>query len=329
MSQEFFLRISILKTLAYFDLANYPLTAEELFVFLWQPPAISYPEFLLSLRGAVSDEAIPMNPEDRHASLAMTEKSGYYFFSGREKIVEDRRRKFLISEQKLKIAQKAAKKIRSIPFLKAIFVCNSVGARQADEISDIDFFIITDPKRIWLVRFFANLILRLFGLRTYGQKNNNRICLSFYVDTEHMDLAPLRAIESDIHFAYWVQQMVPIYDPQFFYPQFLRANSWIKKFIPHMCTEISSVSSYVLPNSRLGLFWKKIWEKMWQGAYGDRIEKQAKEIQWLKIKPAIKEKAGQADNGIVLADGVLKFHENDTRIKYKEDWEKKTADLTK
>ena len=53
------------------------------------------------------------------------------------------------------------------------------------------------------------------------------------------------------------------------------------------------------------------------------VEKQAKEVQWLKIKPTIKAKAAQNDNGVVLADGVLKFHENDTRIKYKEDWEKK------
>ena len=323
MSQEFFLRISILKTLAYFDLTDYPLTKEELFSWLWQPPVISYADFLqfLSLRGAVSDEAIS-SQGDRHASLAITEKSNYYFLPGREKIVAERQRKFLISEEKLKIAKKAAKKIMSIPFLRAIFVCNSVGARQADEDSDIDFFIVTDIKRVWIVRFFTNLILRLLGLRTYGKKNKNKICLSFFVDTNHLDLAPLRATEQDIHFACWVQQMLPVYDPQNYYAQFLRANSWIKKFIPYMKTETVSASSYALPNSKIGLVWKKIWEKMWHGAYGDAIEKQAKEIQWLKMKPAIKEKSRHNDNGVVISDAVLKFHENDTRIKYKEDWEK-------
>ena len=235
-----------------------------------------------------------------------------------------------MSEPKLKIAQKAAKKIRSIPFLKAIFVCNSVGARQAEADSDIDFFIVTEPKRIWIARFFSNLILRLLGRRTYGQKNKNKICLSFYVDTNHLDLAPLRATEQDIHFAYWAQQMIPVYDPQNFYGQFLLDNSWIKKFVPNISLssrassqERRGISVQCNGISVLGGAWKKVWEKMWQGAYGDAIEKQAKEIQWLKMKDSLKAKAAQNDNGVVLADGVLKFHENDTRIKYKEDWEKK------
>ena len=37
---------AILRTLIYFDLASFPLTKEELFAFLWQPPAIGYEEFL-------------------------------------------------------------------------------------------------------------------------------------------------------------------------------------------------------------------------------------------------------------------------------------------
>ena len=50
------LRQSIINTLAYFDLADYPLTKEELFSWLWQPPdfvkappgksASGYPDFL-------------------------------------------------------------------------------------------------------------------------------------------------------------------------------------------------------------------------------------------------------------------------------------------
>ena len=37
---------SILRTLAYFDLADYPLTKEELFSYLWQSPAVSLRRFL-------------------------------------------------------------------------------------------------------------------------------------------------------------------------------------------------------------------------------------------------------------------------------------------
>lgn len=313
------LRQSIISTLAYFDLADFPLTAEEFFIFLWQPPVASREDFLAAL-----------------AELNLPNQDDYYFLPGREKIVADRQRKFLISEQKLKIAKKAAKKIRSVPFLRAIFVCNSVGARQADEDSDIDFFIVTDPNRIWIVRFFTNLILRFFGLRTYGQKNKNKICLSFYVDTNHLDLASLRATESDIHFAYWVQQMLPIFDPDDYCSKFLQANQWTKMYLPNInlssrasSQERRGISVQGNEIGLIGRIWKKIWEKMWQGSYGDVIEKQAKEIQLLKIKPAIKEKSKRNDNGVVISDSVLKFHENDARIKYKEDWERKIADIIK
>ena len=46
MNSEQELRQSIISTLAYFDLADFPLTLEELFIFLWEPPIVSRDEFL-------------------------------------------------------------------------------------------------------------------------------------------------------------------------------------------------------------------------------------------------------------------------------------------
>lgn len=303
---------SIFKTLTYFDLASYPLTREELFVYLWQPPRMRYEDFLLSLRGIVAPAAIPLP--------LFTEKFGYYFLSGREEVVENRRKKMLISEIKMKAARRAAKKLRAIPFLRAVFVCNSVGAGQATDDSDIDFFIVTAPGRTWIVRFFTNLILRLWGLRTYGNKIKNRICLSFFVDTDHLNLFYLRIAEDDVHFIYWLHQMVPIYDPDSLYDKFLYANSWTENFLPNI--KKFSQGGYIreLADSRMGKIWKKSWEKMWQGAYGNLLESQAKQLQMTKMKFSVKEKAKQKDNGVVLGDGVIKLHENDRRSEYRCDW---------
>ena len=43
--KKYYMEQSILRTLAYFDLADYPLTKEELFSYLWQSPAVSYGVF--------------------------------------------------------------------------------------------------------------------------------------------------------------------------------------------------------------------------------------------------------------------------------------------
>ncbi|MEK7680670.1 MAG: hypothetical protein AAB348_01315 [Patescibacteria group bacterium] len=301
---------SIYKTLCYFDIADYPLTKEELYAFLWQPPAIGYGEFL-----------------EKIAQAPVESKMSHYFLPGRSETVENRRRKFVVSDLKLNIAKKAAKKIRSVPFLKAIFVCNSVGSEQATEESDIDFLIITSPRRIWIARGFANIILRLFGLRTYGKKIKNKICLSFFVDSDHLNLCSLKAAEDDVHFVYWFQRMLPIYDPENLYSKFLSENDWAKKFTPNMRTNVIGAGERQVENSKLGAIWKKIWETMWRGAYGDLIENQAKQTQWMKIKLAMKEKAEMKDNGVVFADGVIKLHENDTRLNYRDKWEKRCDEL--
>jgi predicted nucleotidyltransferase len=295
---------SIIKTLAYFDLANYPLTKEELFSFLWQPPAGSYSDFLNTIGG-------------------LNSKFGYYFLPGREEVVEIRRRKLLISEEKLKIARRAAKIIRSVPYLRAVFVCNTAGSGQANEDSDIDFFIITEKNRIWITRLFVTFLLTLFGLRRVGKKVKNKICLSFYVTTSSLDLAKWRIADDDIHFAYWLNQMLPIFDPDNYYTKFLGANSWTKNYLPNL--DPKQTSSYLLsiPESKFSKIWKKAWEKMWEGGYGDAINNQAKQIQLSKMKFSGKEIDRGQDKGVVISDEVLKFHEKDTRISYRNDWQQK------
>ena len=306
MSLEQPLRQSILSTLAYFDLADYPLTKEELFSFLWQPPEINYSDFLNTVAG-----------------LNLNSKFGYYFLPGREEIVELRRRKLLISEQKLKIARRAAKIIQSVPYLRAVFVCNTTGSEQANEDSDIDFFIVTEKNRIWITRLFVTFLLSLFGLRRAGKHVKNKICLSFYVTTASLDLAKWRVADDDVHFAYWLNQMLPIFDPDNYYAKFLEENSWTKTYLPNL--DPIRVSSYLpqIPESRLGKIWKKVWEKMWEGNYGDIINNQAKQIQLSKMKFSGKEINRGEDKGVVISDDVLKFHEKDTRIEYREVWKKK------
>lgn len=300
------LKESIISTLSYFDLFEYPLTKEELFRFLYtggSKESISYPEFC-----------------ERLEQLSLENKYGYYFLPGRESVVELRRQRLMYNEQKLRLAERAVKMIRSVPFLRAVFVCNSVGAGTAKYGSDVDFFIITAPNRIWLVRFFTNLILRLFGLRTYGNKSANRICLSFYTDTEHLDLSPWKIADDDIFLIYWLYQLVPIFDPNNWREKILSANLWTNIFLPNAASQLpEDYLNQVWPTS-LSSGWQKVWEKMWQGAYGDLLEKQARDWQMMKLKFSIKEKANNNDKSVVLDKGVIKLHENDRREFYRKEW---------
>ncbi len=312
------LQSSIFKTLCYFDSTNFPLTKEELFRFLWCPPTIKYEEFVQK-----------MDAMDALNVPGLQNKWSFYFLHNRGEIVEDRRKRIVPTELFLKRARLAARLIAWVPFLRAIFVCNSVGAETATEKSDVDFFIVSEQGKIWFVRFFTNLILRLFNLRTYGVCLPKRICLSFYVDAKTLDLSPFRIADDDIHLAYWLHQMIPVYDPNNIYSRFLQENDWTNTFLPYIKSE--SGAEYIRA-VRVGKFLvklKQFLEGMLQGKIGQKLEQQMKNWQWEKLKPSLKEKAKVANNHVVLQDTILKFHERDTRADYRDRWLIKINDLVK
>jgi hypothetical protein len=250
----------------------------------------------------------------------VVEKFGYYFLPGQASSVEKRRERDLVSDLKTKKAGRVVKKILMVPFLRAVFVCNSVGAGQAWPDSDIDFLIITAPNRIWIVRFFTNLILRLFGLRTYGNRVSDKICLSFFLDEKHLNLAELRVTDRDIHFAYWLKQMQPIFDPDNLFKKFLAVNNWTDYYLSNYKYQGEYLKKVTA--GKMAGWWRKMWERMWYGAYGNLIEKEAKENQMARMSLHLKEKMNNGDRGVVIRDGVIKLHENDARRKYLEEWGK-------
>lgn len=307
------LQNSILRTIHYFDMFSFPLTREELYRFLWQSPVMNYSDF----SDYLNQEKIP----------GIEEYDGYCYLSNRQENIVERNLSLVYSETRLRRARLVVKFLRSIPFLRAIFVCNTVASGTAKSQSDIDFFIISAPKRAWIVRLFSNLILRVFGLRTYKNQISNRICLSFFVDEKHLDLSSLRIANDDVHFVYWIYQMVPIFDPKKIHEKFLHLNQWIKVFLPNAYDRHEYAYNKSISVGNIALLWQWFWETAWQGWYGDRLEEQARKLQKSRLKWGVVKKAEMGDNHIVLGEGIIKLHENDTRTKLREEWKKRIANF--
>ena len=302
------LQQSIISTLAYFDYFDHPLTASELYRFLYQPPKIKYLDFLLEL------DYLPPSIEY---------SDGFYYLSGRGKAVDIRRSKTGDNDRKNGIAKKAGKKIRWVPFVEAVLLCNNTAFEMAKENSDIDVAIIVRNKRMWITRFFVTIILSLFRLRRTKRKTKNRICLSFYTTSDNLDFSKLKITEPDVGLIYWIMQFTPLYDPSNIHHKIMQKNQWIKQYLPNAFS--SSILSYRnrVDNGKWSKLWKGFFEKMWNSDYGDLIENQARAIQKFKMKFNFTSVQNEPDTRVIISDQILKFHEGDRRVEYKEIWGQK------
>ncbi|HRY36864.1 MAG TPA: nucleotidyltransferase domain-containing protein [Candidatus Magasanikbacteria bacterium] len=300
---------AILKTLSFFELFSYPLTREELFEFLWKQKTTRC-DFEVTIEGLLKEQKIFL-------------QDGYFFLPNKSNNVEFRRQRLLENENKLKKAARACKKISWLPFIKTVFICNSLAFGTATQKSDIDFFIITDPKRLWLARFFSNLILLLFGQRV--NKNKNGVCLSFFISKDSLNLQNIKIIQEDVYLIYWLAVLIPIYDPEDYRRKIIADNDWLFDYLPQFSSELS-IYAKEIKNGRFKLFIKNVLEKMWQGVYGDLMEKQAKEAQLARIKMSTRDKNFNFP-GVVINDNMLKFHENDKRKEYYEKWRQRVESL--
>ena len=202
---------AIFLALLYSDIFDYPLTKKELEK--WEinlTPSLSCEE-----RGRVRC------------------KNNYYYLSNREKIIQLRQKRAIISSEKIILAEKTAQLLRRIPFIKMIAVTGALAMKNSDEQDDIDLLIITQKNRVWLTRFLATVILEFLGQRRRPKESScgNKICLNMYLDVSKLKIPK---IEQNLYSAHEVCQIKPIYNKDKIYEIFLISNSWVKRYLPKL-----------------------------------------------------------------------------------------------
>lgn len=203
------LHASILRTLTYSDIFSHPLTAEEIY-FQLPNPGIEENELDEALAAMVADGEIQF-------------LRGFYFLSDADPSIVDRR---LAMEQRgdrmWRIARRVASAMRHFPFVRGIFISGQLCRYIADEASDIDYFIVTEPRRLWIVRTMFVLVRRLllFNSRKY-------FCTNYYVTTDNLKIR-----EHNRYTANEIISLKPIYNLQLF-GRLLNENRWVEEFYPN------------------------------------------------------------------------------------------------
>lgn len=199
---------SIVRVVSYFDIFSYPITLEEIRLFLDQP--------------AREEEVMP-------AIRLLVEKQLIYqlgrFYSLKNDLylVERRETGNTLAVQRLKRAMKMARVISWYPFVRGVAISGSLSKNFAYKGSDLDFFVIMAANRLWIGRIFLLAMVRVFV--TIGLKR--MCCLNYYVDEEAVEIE-----EKNIFTAVEVVTLLPARGKQSF-QRFFAANQWTQKYLPN------------------------------------------------------------------------------------------------
>jgi len=114
--------------------------------------------------------------------------------------------------------------IKWIPWLKMVWIWNSISMNCASENSDIDLFIVTSPNTMWLNRILITFIFQIFWVRKTATKHAWRLCLSFFATTDWLNFKNWK-IKDDIYLYFWIIYFKPILDFDNTYTYFIKQNS--------------------------------------------------------------------------------------------------------
>lgn len=298
---------SVLATLAFFDLFDYPLTLTELHRYLHadtqgQATAVSV--------AAAAEVFVAVRN-----SAGIGQREGYYFLEGRDEIVATRQRRYRLAERKYRQAVRAAKLFSRITSIRMIAVCNSLAISNADEASDIDLFIVTSPGCIWVTRLLVVGLLKLFGLRP-GERQGDVFCASFFVTEDAMNMSRFALSQGDTYLAYWTASLVPLYDAGGVQEKFLTANGWLASRLPGARSSVTNGRRFMSSGRGLPLVLPLL----------RFCEAQSKRLQKICFPDEIAFMANK-DTRVVVTDDVLKFHTNDRRAQFESAFRKKIKEF--
>ncbi|MBP9686774.1 MAG: hypothetical protein KBD66_03165 [Candidatus Doudnabacteria bacterium] len=180
----------IIKTLELFALQSVALTAPEVGRFLVQDPGLLSGHMggrgeLISVP-SLADEIVS-ELEIRRAlgqlveEGALVERYGFYTTSDRKDVVLLRWQGHGQGVWREKRIRRFLPLFRYIPFVRGVALAGSQVLGVVKQASDIDLFIITDPRWLWLPRTLVTAFFHFLGIRRYRSKIARRVCLNHYI----------------------------------------------------------------------------------------------------------------------------------------------------
>jgi hypothetical protein len=198
---------TVLKTIAYFDIFEYPLQTSEIKKFCGQK--LTEEQFNIAMNALLSQGCIFRLDE-------------FYSLRNNFSLAENRRKG---NERATKLFPKALEIgafLYKFPFVRGVAISGSLSKNFADEKGDIDFFILTKANRLWVARTFMHLFKKL----TYVFGKQHSYCMNYYLDETCLEIA-----EKNVYTATEIKTLVPVAGSSSL-ELFFEKNEWSDGWLP-------------------------------------------------------------------------------------------------
>jgi len=178
----------------------------------------------------------------------------------------------------------------------------SLATNNAAPKSDIDFFIIATPKRIWLCRLICSFVTHIAGIRRYGTHIQDRICLNYYVSGDNLELHV-----KNLSNAHTYASLIPILDTRGHYKAFQEQNKWMKQYLTRFPWNHAH-SKWYQEKTAMAKKLSRTFEILLENPIGDSLEAMARFFQERKISKNVPKESLTRKDHLILSDGALMFH---------------------
>lgn len=231
----------IVRTILYFDIFDHPIKKEEIAFFATN--GNEEPGLESELNELVASNSI-FSIDD--------------YFSAKpdfQNLIKRRIEGERIAQQHYDKALGRAKFIGKFPYVRAAYISGSMSKGVMHQDGDVDYFIVTEPGRLWVARTFLVLFKKVFLFNS-----RKFFCLNYFIDSSRLEIE-----EKNLFTATETVTLKPVYDNGV-YKNFREANKWVESFIPN--PEIEKVVYNGETKRHVG----SLLESMLNNSFGDKLD---------------------------------------------------------
>jgi len=208
-------------------------------------------------------------------------------------------------EEKIAIIQKYKRLRKHLPYIKHIYLCDSLSFQAAHPWSDIDLFFIVKHGCLWRARLASVIICGLLWIKRTLKRKTSLFDLIFYIDEKHTNIQKLRLQPDDIYLSYRLAHLIPVYQTTNY--NIYDDNKRLQKELPNF--PMQHIPQITIQTQKWSSIRKKSREIIrWKSA--DNFWEQLRKHIWKPLVIRKKKHRNDSKKWVIISDHILKFHQD-------------------